>query len=236
MASRTNPIDQTRLHRFIAATPKAELHLHIEGTLEPEMMIRLAQRNNVVLPYAGRTRRVPLRVTPGISRPVLHRNVRASHPGGFFQSRVCLPGEGRGAKCNARGDFLQPARAHGSWDTVRHRAVWPDRRPRQGASGFWHHIKAHHVLPRHLPEEQAFDTLRQACRCKEHIFAMDWIRPRTGTRRRSLPESLLRRAGKGSYPLRMRARKGRWAVFVRRSISQVCSVLITAIARWRIGP
>ncbi len=25
---------------------------------------------------------------------------------------------------------------------------------------------------RHLPEEQAFDTLRQACRCKEHIFAV----------------------------------------------------------------
>jgi len=37
---------------FIAGLPKAELHLHIEGSLEPEMMVALAERNGVRLPYA----------------------------------------------------------------------------------------------------------------------------------------------------------------------------------------
>lgn len=35
----------------IRQTPKAELHVHIEGTLEPELIFRLAQRNRVKLPY-----------------------------------------------------------------------------------------------------------------------------------------------------------------------------------------
>ena len=39
------------LKRLIACLPKAELHLHIEGTLEPPMVIELARRNQVDLPY-----------------------------------------------------------------------------------------------------------------------------------------------------------------------------------------
>jgi adenine deaminase len=43
----------TDLSSFIEGMPKAELHIHIEGSLEPEMMFALAQRNGVSLPYAS---------------------------------------------------------------------------------------------------------------------------------------------------------------------------------------
>ena len=36
---------------FIRGMPKAELHVHVEGTLEPDMRLRLAERNGVELPY-----------------------------------------------------------------------------------------------------------------------------------------------------------------------------------------
>jgi adenosine deaminase len=39
------------ISEFIQGLPKAELHLHIEGTLEPEMMFELARRNGIKLPY-----------------------------------------------------------------------------------------------------------------------------------------------------------------------------------------
>jgi len=38
---------------LIKEMPKAELHLHIEGSLEPELMFQLAKRNNINLPYAN---------------------------------------------------------------------------------------------------------------------------------------------------------------------------------------
>ncbi|PSW20532.1 adenosine deaminase [Photobacterium sanctipauli] len=36
---------------FVSGLPKVELHLHIEGTLEPELMFALAQKNGIALPY-----------------------------------------------------------------------------------------------------------------------------------------------------------------------------------------
>ncbi|SNY96218.1 adenosine deaminase [Halomonas sp. hl-4] len=41
------------MHDFLRQLPKVELHLHIEGSLEPELMFALAQRNGIELPYAS---------------------------------------------------------------------------------------------------------------------------------------------------------------------------------------
>ncbi|CAH1571470.1 adenosine deaminase [Vibrio owensii] len=39
------------MNAFIQGLPKVELHLHIEGSLEPELLFELAQRNNIGIPY-----------------------------------------------------------------------------------------------------------------------------------------------------------------------------------------
>ena len=39
------------IHNFIEGIPKAELHLHIEGTFEPDLMFEIARRNNISINY-----------------------------------------------------------------------------------------------------------------------------------------------------------------------------------------
>ena len=41
------------MYQFIAGLPKVELHLHIEGSLEPELMFELAQRNGIDIPFSN---------------------------------------------------------------------------------------------------------------------------------------------------------------------------------------
>lgn len=44
---------KARLIQYAEALPKAELHLHLEGSLEPEMLFELAQRNRIDIPFAS---------------------------------------------------------------------------------------------------------------------------------------------------------------------------------------
>ena len=42
-----------KIIEFIKKIPKTELHLHIEGTLEPEHLFKLAKRNDIQIPFAS---------------------------------------------------------------------------------------------------------------------------------------------------------------------------------------
>jgi adenosine deaminase len=46
-------MENNRLKKLCYEIPKAELHIHIEGTFEPELIFEIAQRNNVKLPYTS---------------------------------------------------------------------------------------------------------------------------------------------------------------------------------------
>ena len=41
------------MQQFIEGIPKVELHLHIEGSFEPELMFELAKRNNISIPFSS---------------------------------------------------------------------------------------------------------------------------------------------------------------------------------------
>ena len=70
-----------RLWRYVRSVPKAELHLHIEGTLEPELMFEIAARNKITLEgtvESHRKKRENFKVRPRLSlEPVKFMATRA---------------------------------------------------------------------------------------------------------------------------------------------------------------
>ena len=162
-------------NRFIEAMPKAELHLHIEGTLEPEMMIALAQRNGIQLPYADVDA------------------VRRAFAFGSLQDFLDVYYAGMSVLVTSR-DFFDLAFAYLSRmhsQNVRHVEIFfdPQGHTARGVSfdtvlsglvdalehakrDFGISSKLITCFLRHLPEEEAFSTLKDACRCRDHIFAI----------------------------------------------------------------
>lgn len=160
---------------LIDTLPKAELHLHIEGTLEPEMMLALARRNKVQLPYKDVDE----------IRKAYEFNCLQDFLNLYYQGMAVLLTEqdfydltwAYLLRVQADGlthveMFFDP-QAHTSrgvsFETVLGgiTSALEDARKDMGITS-----KLIMCFLRHLPEDEAFDALNCACKHKEHIFGV----------------------------------------------------------------
>ena len=168
-------IARDRLPALLRTMPKAELHLHIEGTLEPELIFRLAQRNGVALPY------------PSVDA------LRAAYAFTDLQSFLDLYYAGAGV-LKTEQDFFDMAWAYferAAADNVVHAEVFfdPQTRTERGVGietvivGLEHACRRAHAeyglsaklilcFLRHLSEEAAFATLEQALPYRQHFIGV----------------------------------------------------------------
>ena len=168
-------IPADHLPALLAAMPKAELHMHIEGSLEPEMIFALAARNGVALPYA--------------SVDALRRAYAFTD----LQSFLDIYYQGAGVLLHEQ-DFFDMAQAYlarAATDNVVHAEIFFDPQthtargvpmetvihglshacaeaPRQ------HGLSAALILCflRHLSEREAFETLEAALPFREHFIGV----------------------------------------------------------------
>lgn len=153
------------MDQFIAQLPKAELHLHLEGSFEPELMFAIARRNRIEIPYNSA------------------EEVRAAYRFSNLQDFLDIYYAGASVLLHEQ-DFYDLTLAYltrAAADNVRHVEVFfdPQTHTDRGvpfqtvADGIWRALKdgektlgvtAKLILSflRHLPEEAAFDTFKQA--------------------------------------------------------------------------
>ncbi|WP_224824526.1 adenosine deaminase [Cognatishimia sp. MH4019] len=165
----------SNVHQLIDTLPKAELHLHIEGTLEPEMMLALAKRNKITLPYDT------------------VEDVRAAYQFDNLQDFLDVYYLGMSVLIEER-DFHDLTWAYLTKvhaDGLTHAEIFFDPQAHMERGIAFETVlagitsaleQAHRELGissklimcflRHLSEEEAFDTLACACKHKDHIFAV----------------------------------------------------------------
>ena len=168
-------IPSTRLPALLRQMPKAELHLHIEGSLEPELIFKLAQRNAVKLPY------------PSVDA------LRQAYAFTDLQSFLDIYYAGASVLLQEQ-DFFDMAWAYferAAADQVVHAEIFfdPQTHTERGVNirtvieGLAHACQRAHqewgissqlilCFLRHLSEESAFETLEQALPYREHFVAV----------------------------------------------------------------
>jgi len=163
------------LHSLIDVLPKAELHLHIEGTLEPQMMLDLAARNGVSLPYNSVA------------------EIQKAYEFDCLQDFLDVYYQGMSVLIEEQDfydltwAYLEKVHSGG----LRHTEIFfdPQAHMERGVvfetvlAGITRALSDAHkdmnitsklimCFLRHLDEEAAFETLDCACKHKEHIFAV----------------------------------------------------------------
>jgi adenosine deaminase len=168
-------IPPAQLPALLRTMPKAELHLHIEGTLEPELIFRLAERNHVKLAY------------PSVEA------LRAAYAFADLQSFLDIYYAGAGVLLKEE-DFFDLAWAYlerAAADNVVHAEIFFDPQTHTERSvpietvivGLDHACRRAHAefglnaklilcFLRHLSEEAAFETLEQALPYRHHFIGV----------------------------------------------------------------
>src|SRR4029453_6803588 len=121
---------------FIQKMPKCELHVHIEGTLEPELKFALAERNGVKLPYDSVEQ---LKAAYDfdddlVPRRLLRGHERAAEGARLLRRRLRLSGQGPFAECRLCGDVLRSGGPHGARRLLRHCDPRHPARSRRGGA------------------------------------------------------------------------------------------------------
>ena len=169
------PVAPDRLPDLLRVMPKAELHIHIEGSLEPELIFALAQRNGLSLPYSS------------------VEDLRCAYAFTNLQSFLDIYYAGASVLITSQ-DFYDMARAYfvkAAADNVVHAELFfdPQTHTARGVSmdvviNGLHRacvdaetelgISASLIMCflRHLSEEEAFETLEQALPHRAKIIAI----------------------------------------------------------------
>ena len=152
---------------FIAGMPKAELHLHIEGTLEPELKFELAARNGLAAAVRERSRRCARRTTSTTSPSFLAVYYEGMSVlldrAGLLRPRDGLFPQGARAERRLRRDLLRPAGAHLARRGVRRPSSTGIRRAQQRREASVG-VRSQLIMCflRDLSAESAMETLEQA--------------------------------------------------------------------------
>ena len=169
------PMSPDRLPGLLRAMPKAELHIHIEGSLEPELIFALAQRNGLTIPYKS------------------VEELRSAYAFTNLQSFLDIYYAGASVLITEQ-DFYDMARAYfvkAAADNVVHAELFfdPQTHTARGVSmdvvinGLYRAcvdaqtglgISASLIMCflRHLSEEEAFETLEQALPHRDKIIGI----------------------------------------------------------------